>query len=91
MHDEHAVCADQPEGLHEIPPGRLELMPGIDKHNVEAAALLADFRQAFANVESGAAIVDGEAIIKIVWATITSAGGRSGVSPGRSRHSALRS
>ena len=66
-------------------------MPGIDKHNVEAAALLADFRQAFANVESGAAIVDGEAIIKIVWATITSAGGRSGVSPGRSRHSALRS
>jgi hypothetical protein len=65
-----AVCADQPEGLHEIPPRRLELMPGIDKHNVEAAALLADRRQAFANVESGAAIVDGEAIIETVWATI---------------------
>ena len=48
------------EALHEIPPRRLELMPGIDKHNVEAAALLADCRQAFANVERGAAIVDGQ-------------------------------
>jgi hypothetical protein len=70
VHDQHAICSDQPEGLHEIPPRRLELMPGIDKHNVEAAAPLADYRQAFANVESGAAIADRQAIVEIIWATI---------------------
>ena len=70
VHDKRAICADQPEALHEIPPRRLELMPGIDKRNVEAATLLVDRPQAFANVESGTAIVDGQAIVIIVWASI---------------------
>ena len=70
MHDERAAFADQAEALHEIPPRRLEFMPGIDKRNVEAAALFADCLQAFADVESGAAIVDGQAVVETVWAMI---------------------
>ena len=45
-------------------------MPGIDKSDVEAAPVVSDLLEAFADVETGAAIVDWEAIVEIVWATI---------------------
>ena len=39
-------------------------MPGIDKRDVEAADLVADLLEAFANVESIAAIVRWQAIVE---------------------------
>jgi hypothetical protein len=70
MDNERAALSDQPEALDEIAPGRLIFMPGVDERDVERAVLLADFLEAFANIEIAAPIVDGQAIAEIVGATI---------------------
>ena len=70
MDKERAALSDQPEALDEIAPGRLIFMPGVDERDVERAVLLADFLEAFANIEIAAPIVDGQAIAEIVGATI---------------------